>query len=226
MAARGHLVELSHTISGGMITYKGLPGPVICDYLSREASAASYEGGTTFQIGRIDLVANTGTYLDCPFHRYADRADLSQIALERFVELPGVVVSLPHRAELAITEADVAPFDVAGKAVLFHTAWSDHWGTDQYFEQHPFLTQGAAESLQRRGAVLAGIDSHNIDDTRTRNSRPVHTVLLGHEVLIVEHLTGLEALVGQAFTFTAAPPRFSGVGTFPVRAYARISGVG
>ena len=217
------LIDLSHAISHGMVTYRGLPGPIICDYLSREASTANYEGGTQFQIGRIDLVANTGTYVDCPFHRYADGKDLSQTALEHFVDLPVVCVHVPHRERLAVTEHDFAHVEVKGRAVLVHTGWSEHWGTGAYFEQHPFLTEGAASALRDRGAVLVGIDSHNIDDTRTRNARPVHSVLLRHEVLIVEHLTGLEQLKGKSFAFSAVPPKFVGVGTFPVRAFARVA---
>jgi kynurenine formamidase len=221
MTRPGRLVELSHTIRAGMTTFKGLPGPVVCDFLSRHDSRASYDGGTEFQIDRIDLVGNTGTYLDTPFHRFAHGTDLEATTLEQLVDLPGVLVSVPHRERIEITERDLNGVDLAGRAVLVHTGWSEHFGTERYLTGHPFLTEGAAQALLRGGAALVGIDSHNIDDTRTRNSRPVHTTLLGAGVLIVEHLTGLRALVGSTFSFTAAPPKFSGVGTFPVRAWAR-----
>lgn len=216
------LIDLSHTIHDGLVTFKGLPGPVICDYLSREASRRNYEGGTEFQIGRIDMVSNTGTYIDCPFHRYADGKDLSETALERFVNLPAVVVRVNHRSRIEVRASDFESVDVAGKAVLVDTGWSEHWKTPAYFETHPFLTGQAAEYLRDRGAVLVGIDSHNIDDTRARNSRPVHTTLLREEILIVEHLRGLEQLPTRDFTFSAVPPKFKGVGTFPVRAFAQI----
>jgi kynurenine formamidase len=216
------LIDLSHTIHDGLVTFKGLPGPVICDYLSREASRRNYEGGTEFQIGRIDMVSNTGTYIDCPFHRYAHGKDLSETALERFVNLPAVVVRVNHRSRIEVRASDFGSVDVAGKAVLVDTGWSEHWKTPAYFETHPFLTGQAAEYLRDRGAVLVGIDSHNIDDTRARNSRPVHTTLLREEILIVEHLRGLEQLPTRDFTFSAVPPKFKGVGTFPVRAFAQI----
>jgi kynurenine formamidase len=215
-------IDLSHTLHDGLVTYNGLPAPLVCDYLSREASRKVYTGGTEFQIGRIDMVTNTGTYVDCPFHRYADGKDMSEVPLERFVDLPGLLVQAPWRRQLPIDASDFEPLDVAGKAVLVHTGWSEHWATDRYFTDHPFLTEDAALLLRDRGALLVGIDSHNIDDTRAPNARPVHTVLLKHEILIVEHLTGLAQLADSAFRFTAAPPKFRGVGTFPVRAYAQL----
>jgi arylformamidase len=214
------LVDLSHAIEHGMTTYKGLPGPQICDYWTRHHSAGFYDDGSTFQIGRIDMVANTGTYLDAPFHRFADGADLAALALDRLASLPGLVV----RAERQAVDAGAFErLDVAGKAVLVHTGWDRHWRTPAYQEDHPFLTAAAATLLVERGARLVGIDSHNIDDTRTR-SRPVHTILLGAGTLICEHMTGLGDLPDDGFAFTAVPPRIVGMGTFPVRAFARLHG--
>ncbi len=218
----GELIDLSHTVFDGLVTFKGLPAPVICDYLSREASRKNYDGGAEFQIGRIDMVSNTGTYLDCPFHRYADGKDLSEIALERCVNIPAVVVRVDHRERLEVGVEDFRNVEVEGRAVLVHTGWSAHWNTGLYFENHPFISAAAAEHLRDRGAALVGIDSHNIDDTRTRSSRPAHSVLLREEILIVEHLRGLEQLPDRAFTFSAVPPKFKGVGTFPVRAFAHL----
>jgi arylformamidase len=216
------LIDLSHTIINGMVTHKGLPPPIVCDYLSREDSRKNYTEGTEFQIGRIDMVANTGTYIDCPFHRYAGGKDLSEMPLERFFGIPTVVVRAGHLRRTEIRATDFEGTDVSGKAVLVHTGWSDRWGTPDYLEDHPFLTHDAAAYLRDRGAVLVGIDSHNIDDTRTKNSRPAHTVLLGAEILIVEHLRGLELLPDQGIQFSAVPPKWKGVGTFPVRAFAQI----
>jgi kynurenine formamidase len=216
-----HYVDLSHTIEDGLITYKGLPAPIVCDYLSREDSRKFYEPGTEFQIGKIEMVSNTGTYIDTPFHRYADGKDLADIALDALVDLEGVVVRVPHSDRLAITETDFANIDVKGKAVLVCTGWSEHWNTDNYFTAHPFLTEKAAQFLVESGVRLVGIDSHNIDDT-SANRRPVHTTLLGADVLIVEHLTNLDKLPDNGFAFTALPPKFRGVGTFPVRAMATV----
>ena len=215
-------IDLSHTIHHGLATYKGLPGPLICDYLSREASRQNYTDGTEFQIGRIEMVSNTGTYIDCPFHRFANGRDLSETDLERFVDLDGVVVRVPWRERLDITPRDFVRVDVRDKAVLVDTGWSEHWNKNTYFDNHPFLTVEAATFLRNAGALLVGIDSHNIDDTRTKNSRPVHTILLGAEILIVEHLRGLEQLPLEGFRFSAVPPKFKGMGTFPVRAFASI----
>ena len=216
-------IDLSHTIHDGMITFKGLPGPVICDFLSREASRQNYEGGAEFQIGRIDMVSNTGTYIDCPFHRYADGKDLSETQLARFAGLPGMVVHVPYAERIAVGCEDFLQLEVAGKAVLVHTGWSERWGSAAYFDRHPFLTEEAAILLRDRGAVLVGIDSHNIDDTRARNARPVHSILLKNEILIVEHLRGLEQLPHAPFRFSAVPPKIKGVGTFPVRAFAELT---
>jgi kynurenine formamidase len=215
-------VDLSHTIHDGVITHKGLPAPRICDFLSREASRANYAEGTEFQIARIEMVANTGTYIDCPFHRFADGKDLSEVSLERFVDLPAIVVRAPHQKFTEIGIRFFEEIDVSGKAVLVHTGWSALWNTPEYQNGHPFLTREAAVYLREHRALLVGIDSHNIDDTGERNSRPVHTELLAHGILIVEHLRNLEELPEGPVLFSAIPPKIKGCGTFPVRAFARI----
>jgi kynurenine formamidase len=216
---KAQIVDLSHVIEHGMTTYQGMPGPHVCDFWSREASAANYDDGSTFQIGRIDMVANTGTYVDAPFHRFAEGKDLAELPLESLADLPGVVVRRPFGAGLATDAADFGGLEVAGKAVLVHTGWDRHWRTDAYFSDHPYLTAAAADWLVEQGAAFVGIDSYNIDDTRTR-SRPVHTRLLGADIPICEHMTGLGKLPDSGFRLTAAPPKVSGMGSFPVRAFA------
>jgi kynurenine formamidase len=215
------IVDLSHVITDGMVTYKGLPGPHICDFISREQSAANYDDGSTFQIGRIDMVANTGTYVDVPSHRFADGKDLSEVGIEAFADLPGLVVRQPFEAGLGVDASAFTNLDVRGHAVLVATGWDRNWGTDAYYHDHSFLTVAAAELLAEKGAALVGIDSHNIDDTRVR-ARPVHTILLGAGIPICEHMTGLGALPDSGFRFTAAPPKVKGMGTFPVRAFASL----
>lgn len=217
------IIDLSHTIEDGMVTYRGLPAPHICDHLSFEQSHAHYDAGTEFNIARIDMVANTGTYLDVPYHRYRDGDDLSAVMLERIADLPGLVVRVTGMKERAIDWTLFAAGDVKGCAVLVHTDWDAHWRTEQYYEGHPFLTEKAAEYLRDQGAALVGIDSLNIDDTSIRK-RPVHSVLLGAGIPIVEHMTNLAALPETGFRFTAAPPRVKSMGTFPVRAHARLNG--
>jgi arylformamidase len=215
------LIDLSHIIENELITYKGLPAPIICDFLSREQSKHFYEDGTTFQIGKIEMVSNTGTYVDCPFHRFEHGKDLSEVELEKFAELEGIVIRVPFTERLAIAPEQFVNRDVKGKAVLVHTGWARHWNTDAYYEDHPYLTKEAAEYLRDAGASLVGIDSHNIDNTEGR-TRPVHTTLLGADILICEHLCNLDALPDSGFKFSAVPPKFKGVGTFPVRAMARV----
>ncbi|CAM2898889.1 cyclase family protein [Chryseobacterium flavum] len=215
------LIDLSHTIEEGLITYKGLPAPHICDFLSREDSRQFYEEGTEFQIGKIEMVSNTGTYIDCPFHRFENGKDLADTGLEKFAELEAVVVRIPFPETLEITEKHLKNKEIRNKAVLIHTGWDHHWNTETYYENHPYLTKSAAEFLKDCQVKLVGIDSHNIDYTGGKN-RPVHTILLGAEILIVEHLCNLDKLPDDHFTFTAAPPKFKGVGTFPVRAFASI----
>ncbi len=224
MGDREYLIDLSHTVSHGLITYKGLPAPIICDFLNREQSRQHYAPGTEFQIGKIEMVANTGTYLDSPFHRYEDGKDLSELELKSLANLEGVVVnvkapesqSTPNRA----IDADAfGNLNVKGKAVLIHTGWDVHWNTDQYFEGHPFLTKEAAQFLADHGATLIGIDSYNIDDTADL-SRPAHTILLGAGIPIVEHMCNLSELSNRPFKFFAVPVKVKGMGTFPVRAFA------
>src|SRR6185503_11787840 len=209
------LVDLSHVITDGMVTYKGLPGPHICDFWTREGSAANYDDGSTFQIGRIDMVANTGTYVDVPSHRFAEGKDLSEVGIEAFANLPAIVVRQPFEAGLAVGVDAFEGLNVHGFAVLVATGWDRHWGQDSYYHDHSFVTAQAAEWLIAKGVALVGIDSHNIDDTRVR-TRPVHTALLGAGIPICEHMTNLGALPDSGFRFTAAPPKVKGMGTFPV----------
>jgi kynurenine formamidase len=214
-------VDLSHVIDDGMSTYPGIPGPAICDFISFDDSHSRYSEGTEFTIGRIDLVTNTGTYIDTPYHRYRDGHDLAGLDLATVSHVPGIVV----RVEAGITEIDVAHFesaDVDGRAVLVHTGWDRHWRTSTYFAGHPHLTGDAATWLRDNGAVVVGIDSLNIDSI-DGGERPVHSILLRAGIPIIEHMTNLGALLDDGFVLTAVPPKISGLGTFPVRAHARVS---
>jgi len=210
------LIDVSHTVEHGMITYKGLPAPVISDFMSREDSRSHYDEGTEFHIAKIDMVANTGTYLDSPFHRYARGKDLAHLALESLANVDGIVVRCSDRA---VSEQALNGLDVRGKAVLFQTNWDLHWRTDTYSNgEHPFLTDGAATYLAKGGAAIVGIDSYNIDSI-TDGRRPVHSILLGHDIPIVEHLCGLREVPDSGFKFFAVPVKVEQFGTFPVRAF-------
>lgn len=211
-------IDLSHTIEDGLVTYKGLPAPVICDFLSREQSRQHYAPGTEFQIGKIEMVANTGTYLDSPFHRYETDKDLSELELSSLANLDGIVVRR-NGDQRSVDATAFHGIDVQAKAVLIHTDWARHWGTDKYFDGHPFLTKDAAQFLVAKGATLVGIDSYNIDDTADL-TRPAHTILLGAGIPIVEHMNDLSELPVAGFRFFAVPAKIKGMGTFPVRAFA------
>ncbi len=213
----GKLIDVSHTIENNLVTYKGLPSPVISDYLSRDASQTSYAQGTTFHIGKIEMVANTGTYIDAPFHRYAKGKDLAELTLEQTAELDGVVFHADQTVR-AIGPEVFAGAKVDGKAVLIHTGWDKYWKSDQYFQEHPFLTQAAAKWLVKRNVALVGIDSLNIDDI-TDGYRPAHSILLEADIPIVEHLCHLNRLPDIGFKFNAVPVKVRGFGTFPIRAY-------
>jgi arylformamidase len=204
-----------------MTTYPGLPGPIICDYLSRDASRQHYAPGVEFQIGKIEMVANTGTYLDSPFHRYAEGKDISQLPLESLANLEAIVVRIPPGSSRAITPAHLEGLDLQGKAVLVHTGWDAHWRTERYLSGHPFLTGPAAELLLAGGAKLVGIDSLNIDDTADR-ARPVHSALLGAGVPIVEHMCNLGSLPDRDFRFYAVPAKVAGFGSWPIRAFGHV----
>ncbi len=212
------LLDLSHTVEDGMVTYKGLPAPLICDYLSREASESHYAPDTSFHIGKIEMVANTGTYLDSPFHRYADGKDMSELSLESLADLDGVLIQAPP-GRRALDASFFRGRELKGKAVLVHTGWDRHWKTDAYFEVHPYLTEDAALFLKEADPALVGIDSLNIDDIEDLR-RPVHSILLGAGILVVEHLCRLETLQGKSFTFFSVPVKVRRFGTFPVRAFA------
>ena len=216
------LIDVSHTIEHGMVTYKGLPAPIICDYMSREASRAKYAAGTEFQIGRIDMVANTGTYVDSPFHRYEKGKDLAELPLESVASLDCVVVRVDPRAGRAIDEIALSASDVRGRAVLIHTGWDRHWRTDAYFEGHPHLTARAAEWLVKAGATFVGIDSFNIDSIDT-GERPVHSILLARDIPICEHMRGLSAVPERGGSLSAVPAKVQGFGSFPVRAYVAVN---
>lgn len=225
-------IDLSHVIHDGLETYPGLPPPAICDFWTREESAGRYAEGTSFHIGRIDMVANTGTYMDAPFHRFSDGPDIAAIGLGQVADLPGVLVTAPAGGR-AIGSAPFEDLELAGRALLVRTDWSRHWGTPAYFLGHPYLTAEAGEFLREAGPALVGIDSLNIDDN-SGGERPVHTTLLGAGILIVEHLCNLGAVAegiglkssdrfGEGFSFTAAPVKVRGMGSFPVRAFASLT---
>ena len=214
-------IDLSHRIEDGMTTYKGLPAASICDFWSREESAKNYESGTSFHIGKIEMVGNTGTYLDTPFHRYTDGKDLAEITVEQLVDLEGVLISIPYTQGPEISENVFKNYNVQNKAILIHTGWDHFWRTETYSKGHPYLTESAAQFLTDQKVKLVGIDSYNIDDTKG-NRRPVHTILLKKEVFIVEHMCGLDQLFGKEFYFSALPPKIALMGSFPVRAYAKV----
>jgi len=215
-----HRADLSHPIEHGMITIPGLPAPrIMADSVSAQQPPGRYAPGAQFAIGEITLCGNTGTYVDSPFHRYPDRADLAALPLDRLAELDGVVVDVTGAEERGIGPAHFIPYQVEGRAVLVRTGWDRHWGSGTYAGDQPFLTAGAAAHLARSGARLVGIDASNIDDTRDPE-RPVHSQLLAASIPVCEHLTNLGELPGSGFRFSAVPPRVAGFGTFPVRAYA------
>lgn len=213
-------VELSHVISAGMITYPGLPAPEITPHLTREASREVYAPGTEFAIDSVRMVGNTGTYLDSPFHRYPDGPDLAGLPLDRLADLPAVVVRAVGNPLVDVETLE--GHEVAGRAVLLHTGGDAGWGTPAYAVDAPFLTAEGAAWLVAHGAVLVGIDAVNIDAMTPHGERPAHTQLLAAGIPVVEHLTGLGQVPLTGARFTAAPPRFAGFGTFPVRAYAAV----
>lgn len=210
------LIDLSHTIADGTVTYPGLPAPRIFDHLSREASRQHYAAGTSFQIARLEMVANTGTYLDAPAHRYEGKPDVAGLPLEGVASLEGVVFDSFGRS----FGADAVKGPLRGRAVLIRTGWSRHFGTAAYGNgEHPFVSRAGAEALAAAGAAIVGIDSLNIDDTAD-GTRPAHSILLAAGIPVVEHLTALDQLPASGFRFFAVPPKFVGMGTFPVRAFA------
>jgi kynurenine formamidase len=221
MGGETAVIDLSHVVVAGMTTYPGLPGPEITDHLSRADSRGRYAPGTEFQIGRISMVANTGTYLDAPFHRFGDGADLSGVPLSRLVDLDGVVIRAERRA---VGAADLSPYRalIPGRAVLVHTGWDRHWGTVEYADpRHPYLTAEATDLLAALRPAVVGIDSVNIDDMADL-TRPAHTGLLAAGIPIIEHMTGLDRLPDRHFRFHGAPIAVAGMGTFPLRAYALV----
>jgi kynurenine formamidase len=213
-------LDLSHIIEHGMTTHPGLPGPVVCDFLSREASRARYAPGVEFQIGKIEMVANTGTYVDAPFHRYADGTDIAGLALDSLAGLDAVVVEARPGGR-AVDRRALEGRPLGGKAVLIRTGWDRHWRTPAYLSDNPFVTADASDYLVAEGAALVGIDSVNIDDLGDP-ARPAHSILLGAGIPIVEHLRGLGPLPPAGFRFSAVPPRVAGFGTWPVRAFATL----
>lgn len=218
MSGKERFVDLSHEIVDGMTTHPGIPAPAISTFLSHEGSAGRYAPGTTFEIARIDLVANTGTYVDTPAHRYPDGWDLSGLALERVADLEGILVDCRARPGKAIGPDPFAGLSLGGRAVLVATGWDAHWGTPDYMADNPHLTEDACRGLVAQGAALVGIDSLNVDSADPR--RPAHSVLLAAGIPVVEHLTGLEGLPRDGWRFFAVPPRIRGMATFPVRAFA------
>ncbi len=226
------LVDLSHTVREGLVTYPGLPAPTITPFLTRADSVAKYAPGTQFAMDVLTMIGNTGTYLDSPFHRYEGGTDLSGLELETLVGLPAEVFRLseavdPERGGRRGIGAEVFfDRDLAGTAVLLQTGWDRHFGTPAYGEPAPFLTEAGAQHLVDAGVRLVGIDSLNIDDTdpvTSGGARPAHSLLLAAGIHVVEHLTNLAAVPPRGARFTAVPPKVEGFGTFPVRAFAEVA---
>ncbi|MGO4536363.1 cyclase family protein [Leifsonia sp. 2MCAF36] len=218
---RRRIVDLSHPIRAGLITYPGLPAPTITPHLTREASRNVYAPGTEFAMDVITMIGNTGTYLDSPYHRYADGPDLAGLDLSTLVGLPAEVLHVAA-GERGIPASALNGFGSPGAAVLLHTGWDAHFGTPAYATGAPFLTEEGARFLADSGVALVGIDSLNIDDTESGGTRPAHSILLAAGVHVVEHLTCLGELPERGAFFTAAPPAIKGFGTFPVRAFAEL----
>lgn len=216
------LVDLSHDIVEGRVTYPGQPAPVFTSHLSREGSRAFYSEGTEFTLDLITMIGNTGTYLDSPFHRYEDGADLSALTLDTLVDLPTVVITRPFTQGRVVGVEEFDNVSLDGCAVLIRTGWDTFFGTEAYGIAAPYLSEAATERLVECGAVLVGIDSVNVDDPLPNGPRPVHSRLLGAGIHVVEHLTGLESLPPTGALFTAVPPKVRGFGTFPVRAFAKV----
>jgi arylformamidase len=215
------LIDVSHTVEHGMTTYPGIPAPSITDFLTRSDSREHYAKGTEFYIGKIEMAANTGTYVDSPFHRYAGGKDLSELPLDSLANLEGIVIRCPFENGSEVDKYWLEKHDIRRKAVLIHTGWDRHWRKEQYFKGHPYLTKEAADFLLHEGAVLVGIDSLNIDDTNNP-ARPVHSILLGADIPIVEHLCNLQSVPDRGFTFFAVPVKIRSFGSFPVRAFCII----
>jgi len=215
------IIDLSHCVADGTVTYKGLPPPVISDFWSREYSAQFYDDDTSFHIARIDMVVNTGTYIDVSFHRFNDGYDLAGTPIEKLANLEGICFYSPFEDQLEIKPDLFVKMELKNKAVLFNTGWSKKWGREEYQWNHPFLGKEAAEFLVSQEPIIVGIDSCNIDDTSGK-SRPVHSILLKHGILIVEHLCNLDSLKDQNFKFFGIPPKIKGAGSFPIRAFAII----
>jgi kynurenine formamidase len=223
MSREFRLIDVSHTVEHGLVTYKGLPAPVITEFLSRKESRKRHVDDTEFHIGKIEMVANTGTYLDTPFHRYERGKDLAALDLYSVANLDAVVVRCAERTDPVITDETFRAIDVKGKAVLIHTGWDRHWRTEEYSSgNHPHLNEAAATYLAKNAAALVGIDSYNIDDIRG-GIRPAHSILLGHDIPIVEHLCRLGDLPDSGFKFFAVPVKVREFGTFPVRAFGIVA---
>ena len=222
MTQRGRVIDLSQTIFSGLVTYPGLPAPKITPHLTREESRSHYALGTEFAIDTISMVGNTGTYLDSPFHRYPDGRDLAEIDIHDLVGLQAVVFHLVGAQERGVRQEVFVKQELAGTAVLLHTGWDRHFGTEQYGVDAPFLTEPGARYLVEAGVKLVGIDSVNIDNAQSGGERPAHSLLLKAGILVVEHLTNLDQLPSHGARFSAVPPKVKNFGTFPVRAFAEI----
>ena len=212
-------IDLSHRIEPGMPSYPGLPEPRLDTFLAHDDAGrqSQYAPGTTFQIATYSLGGNTGTYVDAPFHRHPQGADLAELALDKLADLPAVrVVALE---EGPIGTAAFRGLELAGKAVLIRTDWADRWGRPDYFRSGPFLPADTCRFLVRSQVALVGIDCANIDNM-TDPERPAHTILLAAGIPIVEHLRGLDELPPGGFRFFAVPPAIVGGTSFPVRAFA------
>ena len=171
----------------------------------------------TFHIGLLTICTNTGTYLDVPFHRYADGHDLADLALEQVAGVPAVcsTAAASRRSTSRPTISSGSPGTRCSSAPTTQCTSA----RERTSRTTRTSSAASAEALVAADVACVGIDSMNIDGTAT-GDRPVHSILLRRGSRSSSTSPTSPRCPDRGFTFTAVPPKIEGAGTFTVRAFA------
>ena len=204
-------IDLTHPLAPGMPVYPGTEPP--------EFVRACTIAANGFAETRLNLYSHTGTHMDAPAHILADGLPLDAMPVSRFIG-PACVLDLTACAgqTVGVDTIRAQRARLAGcEFVLLRTGWGRFWGQPGYFGGYPILAVAAAAWLADLGLKGVGIDAISFDAVESRDL-PVHRILLGRGLVLIENLANIEALPTTGFQLAAFPLKLRDADGSPVRA--------
>ncbi len=206
------VIDLTHTLNSDISVYPGSEKPKFTEVLTIEKNGAAEK--------LIEVYTHSGTHMDAPAHMCENGKTLDQFNPSDFLG-KALIIDVTH-LEDRIGFEDILPFgpwlsDV--KFVFFRTGWSKYWGTDKYLKGYPVLTKKAANWLCEQRVRGVGVDTLSVDALDT-DEYPVHKILLGCDMFIIENLTGLEVLPEKHIEVACLPMKIEKSDGAPARVIA------